>query len=159
MGNRAATPSLTLSDVTPSSLSSLEYKTGKLLLAAIQANNSQLLEDALETSRKQYVAEHAMTVGGDPYESLVKSMVKYLTRGYDVGDGPLFLKSPLQLCERLRADESAARINTELDRLSKAQTSSLTASKQGGPEKKDADDRVEQAKARLKAFNQTKQSK
>jgi hypothetical protein len=89
---------------------------------------------------------------------MVKKMVTYLTRGYDVGDGVLFVKTPLEIAAINHCAEAAAFINENLELLSRSQIGSQVVAKQGvsvAPKSSMGavdKDRVHQAKERLKAF-------
>lgn len=72
-------------------------------------------------------------------------MHRYLSRDYDTGDGPLFTKTPLELCAKLRADGAAELVRRALGEYSRARTSSTL--RDGGQR-----ERVELAKERLRAF-------
>ena len=108
------------------------------------------VEQAIETARRQFIEEHAMTVGGDPYEALLRAMLDYLSRGYDTGTGPLFLQTPLELCAQLRADGAAEVIRKALQAVSQAKTSSTLSSSESSGQK----ERVQLAKERLRSFQQ-----
>ena len=125
-----------------------------MLLAAIRQSateGSGPVEQAIETARKQFIEEHAMTVGGDPYEALLRAMHHYLSRGYDTGAGPLFTQTPLELCAQLHADKAAEAIRKALHAVSQAKTSSTVSGSEGAEQK----ERVQLAKERLRAFQQT----
>lgn len=92
-----------------------------------------------------------MTVGGDPYEALLRAMHAYLSRGYDTGAGPLFVQTPLELCAQLHADRAAEVIRKALQGVSQAKTSSTLSSSESAEQR----ERVQLAKERLRSFQQT----
>jgi hypothetical protein len=158
MGN-SNRPSITMSDMTPSALSSLEYKTGGLLLSAIREGDLEALRAAIETARREYVAEHAMTLGGDAYESMVVTIISYLSRSYITDDGTfLFGKTPIEYANSKNLPLLAEYIQKTINELGKAKMSSISDVGVDGSARKDLgySERVAEAKAKLKAFHDQK---
>lgn len=137
-----------------------EYQTGQRLIRAIKANSRSQLQDAVDCARNeiQLHSKNVKIAHDKDYEDMVKKMIAYLTRGYDVGDGVLFTKTPLEIAEIYHCSDAAAFINENLELLSRSQVSSHVVAKQGlsvAPKSSVGavdKDRVHQAKERLKAF-------
>lgn len=158
MGN-SATPSI------PAALKrDYEYLTGQKLIRAIKANSRPQLADCVDLARKELKSNNVKLAHDKEYEYMVKQMILYLTRGYDVGDGVLFTKTPLEIAEMNHSDVAIAFINETLSQLNRNEIGSKILADRGvsgitpvsatiGAVDKD---RVAQAKERLKAFQQDK---
>lgn len=74
-----------------------ESSTGKLLIKAIRNNNQKQVAEAIETARKQLATPNMSKTHEDDYNHMTSKMAQYLTQKYDVGDGMLYKKTPLEL--------------------------------------------------------------
>lgn len=139
-----------------------EHQTAERLIRGIKANSRRQMDEAFELARKELLTTNSKLAHDKEYEIMVKKMVAYLTRGYDVGEGMLFTKTPLDIAKEYHADEAVAFINEQLERLNKSdvgakaigqQKVKVSAASVVGPVDKD---RVAQAKERLQKFRNEK---
>lgn len=86
----------------------------------------------------------------------MRSMVAYLTRKYDTGDGPLFGKTPLEYAELLGLSDVVAYLKETLAKYAQAKNSAEAAAANKGRREGVESDRVAQARTRLKDFNAAK---
>lgn len=138
-----------------------EHKSGRRLLASIRVNQRDVTQMAIDCARKEF-AKHAtgfLSVSLD-YDEMSAKLEKYLTRSYDIGDGIIFTKTPLEFCDIIGSSESAAVIRENLQRISM-----VTNGKKDGAHPVGIDnavvglvthDRAALAKARLQAFQATR---
>lgn len=82
-----------------------ESSTGKLLIKAIRNNSQKHVSDAVEFARKQLATPNMNKSHQEDYNEMVSKMMLYLTRKYDVGDGMLYKKTPLELATSVEANE------------------------------------------------------
>ena len=136
-----------------------EHIHGQKLIRAIKANSRAQLEECMEIAKKETLTNNLKSAHDKDYETMIKKMTLYLTRGYNVGDGVLFTKTPLQIATELGCDQSIAFINEKLAELSKVDlaTKVMEDKRATMPASHSAigrvdRDRVNQAKERLKAF-------
>lgn len=154
MGNTAEKPSI---------LEEYEHKSGKQLIASIRVNQRDVTQMAIDFARKEF-AKHAtgfIPVSSDFDEMSVK-MEKYLTKHYDIGDGIIFTKTPLEFCDSIGSSESAAVIKENLQRISmvtngkKEGLHPVVAGIENAAVGLVTHDRAILAKARLQAFQATR---
>lgn len=135
-----------------------EHKTAQRLIRGIKANSRRQMEESYDCARKELLSNNTKTAHDKEYEFMVKSMITYLTRGYEVGDGVIFTKTPMEIAKEYHADEAIAFIQEKLEHLQKSEVGGKEVSKRGinvastsitGRVDKD---RVAQAKERLKQF-------
>lgn len=93
----------------------------------------------------------------EDYEMMTQKMSAYLTRKYDVGDGMLFKKTPLELAIAVEANESAELIKYTIGKLSQTKEQNHTINTEKSPGIHTAvgnidQDRVALAKSRLQAL-------
>lgn len=152
MGNTAtpAIPEMLLKDY--------EHKTAQRLIRGIKANSRRQMEEAYDAARKELLTANTKLAHDKEYEIMVKSMIAYLTRGYDVGDGMVFTKTPLEIAREYHADEAIAFIEEKIEQLQKSEVGAKEVSKRGvgvapaASAGKVDKDRVAQAKDRLRQF-------
>lgn len=131
---------------------------GKKLIRAIKANSPTQLEESYEMAKKELLPRSKGTAHDKEYENMIRKMTLYLTRGYDVGDGMLFKKTPLQIAEEHHSDLAITFINRTLAELKKNEIAAEMLEEQGLKVKANSvvgdidKDRVHQAKERLKQF-------
>ena len=91
------------------------------------------------------------------YQDMVNSMLQYLNKKYDVGDGAIFIVSPIDYCKKLNAHEAKKCIEDNIAKLkaSKEFDKANDAIKKGGDVRQGKgqdSERVQLAKDRLKGF-------
>jgi hypothetical protein len=154
MGNSADKPSI---------LEDYEHKSGKRLLASIRVNQRDVTQMAIDFARKEF-AKHAtgfLSVSLD-YDEMSAKLEKYLTKQYDIGDGVIFTKTPLEFCDAIGSSESAAVIRENLQRISMVTNGKKEGVHPVGIGIENAavgvvtHDRAMLAKARLQAFQATR---
>lgn len=145
----------------PSILEEYEHKSGKRLLASIQVNQRDITQSAIDFARKEFT-KHAsgfLSVSSD-YDEMSAKLESYLTKKYDIGDGIIFTKSPLEYCDSIGSSESAAVIKENLQRVSMVTNGKKQGSQPTGIESHTVGpvthDRALLAKARLQAFQATR---
>lgn len=62
-----------------------ENKSGKKLLQAIRSNSTEHFYKAMEIAREEFVKPTTSSSNDAEYEEMVRNMIKYLTRMYDIG--------------------------------------------------------------------------
>jgi len=134
----------------------LESVNGKRLLAAIRSNSPAAVLDAIQLARKEYTKPISKTTANSSaYDDMLSHLLTYLKKSYDVGEGPLFVKTPLEYCQELRADKAAAAIKEEIEKLEKP----MAARERSDVIKTTVigqinSDRAIEAKARLQAYRE-----
>lgn len=161
MGNSSLNP-------VPDLLKEYEYNTGQKLLRAIKANSRTQMKECLDFVKEEIRSQNKTSklAHDKDYENMMKKVTLYFTRGYDIGDGVIFTKTPLQYAESLQSDQAIAFLNDTLAELSRNETASkviedkraVVVKEQSFMGKVDRD-RVNQAKDRLKAFQNERNAK
>lgn len=137
-----------------------EYQSGQKLIRAIKANSRSQIESCMAIVKQELMSTTRSMAHDKDYEHVLTKTRQYLTRGYNIGDGVIFTKTPLEIAEMHNSDEAIACINELLDQLQRredatkvnaASTRSSDKSSSGGAIDKA---RVAEAKERLKAFQQ-----
>jgi hypothetical protein len=93
-----------------------EYNTGKKLFQAISHNSAEKIEECINFAKKEIKPD----LNGKPEEDfeLMKSkLTAYLTRKYDIGDGFLFCKTPVEYATSLNANFAINALNDAIARL------------------------------------------
>lgn len=161
MGNTIQAPKL---------FSDHEHRSGKRLLESIQANKGDRTQAAIDFARKEFsMPISSITSNVSDYEEMSTRMEKYLTKPYDVGDGIIFRKTPLEYCESVKSLESASVIKENLQKLRGVSgiPSKVEKLKEGNAEsiftgienatvRLVTADRASLAKSRLQAFQATR---
>lgn len=135
-----------------------EHSSGKRLLRAIRANHAGNVRDAIEVAKKELLSNDRRKSHDQDYDNMIKKMTIYLTQKYDIGDGILFGKTPLELAESLFADEAIRAIQDELSILSKNKVAADILEQKGGQVRESPSvgkvdkERAVQARERLKEF-------
>lgn len=135
-----------------------EHKTAQRLIRGIKANSRRQMEDAYDSARKELLSSNTKLAHDKEFEIMVKAMLSYLTRGYDVGEGAIFTKTPLEIAKEYHANEAIAFIEEKLEYLQKSEVGGAEVKKRGinVPSSTSTGridkDRVAQAKERLKQF-------
>jgi hypothetical protein len=62
-----------------------ESKSGKRLLQAIRSNSVEHFNKALELAREEFIKPTTSKSNDAEYEEMVRGIIKYLTRTYDIG--------------------------------------------------------------------------
>lgn len=145
MGNAVNSASKSVSSLVAAS----ESHSGKKLLLAIKANSRSQVEAAIEFAKKERIQSNS---GGEnhekQYDDMIYRMLNYLTREYDVGDGILYKKTPIQYARSLVANEAEECIEEAIAKFKKQENTDKVSKTVG---KVDAD-RVKTAKERLREF-------
>jgi hypothetical protein len=123
MGNESSIP-------TPSIFKEYEHISGKRLIAAIRADSRASTIAAVDFARKEFTKPFSKNTSNvSDYEDMVGKMERYLTKKYDVGDGVVFTRTPLDFARSIRSNQAAAAIE---ESLAKIRTESHTAGVQLG---------------------------
>lgn len=133
-------------------LQSYENKSAKKLLDAIKRDSSKHILIAIESAKVEFIKPTKKAANQAEYDEMVLGMMKYLTRKYDIGDGVLFTKTPLEYCAIMKSQLAKETLESEIEKY-KAMESKLD-SRDRGSDSMNA--RANLAKERLKAFQQTK---
>jgi hypothetical protein len=145
----------------PEVMKEYEYNTGQKLLRAIKANSKTQMQECIDVVKEEIRSQNKTSrlAHDKDYENMIKKVTLYLTRGYDIGDGMLFTKTPIQYAEQLKADQAIQFINNTLIELSKIESANKVMEEKGTKVARESSsvgvvdrDRVNQAKERLKAF-------
>lgn len=76
-------------------------------MKAIRENSKEGVRTAIETARQEFVKPISKkTSNASDYKDMVTSLINYIEKKYDIGDGPLFLKTPLEYCDHLKAERA-----------------------------------------------------
>jgi hypothetical protein len=159
MGNSTA------ATLTSGIMKEYEYNTGQKLLRAIKANTRTQMQECMDTVREEIKSQSKTTMiaHDKEYDNMIK-VTLYFTRGYDVGDGVIFTKTPLQYAEQLKSDQAIDFINRVLADLSRNDVANTVMVEKGAKVVTEQSfmgkvdkDRVQQAKDRLKAFQNDRQ--
>jgi hypothetical protein len=130
-----------------------ESASGRKLLLGIKANSKTQILAAIEIVKKERIKANT---GGDShekqYDDMIRRMLSYLTGEYDIGDGVLFKKTPIQYARSLAADEAEDCIEEAIEQLKKQENTDKMSKTVGLVDA----DRVRQAKERLKEYQKTK---
>ena len=149
MGNKA-----TQSSITANLFGDFEHCSGKMLIAAIRIDDSSGVQRAIETAKKEFAKPISSNVNKAEYDDMIENMRKYLTKGYDIGDGLIYTQSPIAFAKLLkskRAEETIVRNLTELEGI--IASGGVKVSSTVGEV---SHERANLAKERLKAFRDTK---
>ncbi len=149
MGNTANSASKSVSGM----LASSETHSGRKLLNGIKANSREQILAAIEIAKKERIQSSAGGADHEKqYDQMIKRMFSYLTGEYDVGEGILFKKTPIQYARSLAANEAEECLEEAIAALKKQENTDKVSKTVG---KVDAD-RVRQAKERLREFQKDK---
>lgn len=148
MGNSIKLPDFT----------SYENTSGKKLLVAIDLNNKEATQVAIDYCRSEFTKKsYALD-----YDEMMEKMENYLTRHYNIGDGIIFRKTPLEYCEHKQAEESALVIKENLQILRGVNRKKCGEENSAGRESATVglitQERAVLAKERLKAFQATRKT-
>ena len=138
-----------------------ESSTGKMLLRGIRNNNQQQVADAVDFARKQLAQPNLKKNHEEDYRRMTEKMTAYLTRRYDVGDGVLHWKTPVDFAESLGSHLVIEYLKDTIYQLGQKVDRERTVNVDKAPAIKAAvgtvdSDRVSLAKARLKEFRDKK---
>lgn len=111
MGNKVAKSSLT------GVFQEFEHISGRMLIEAITLNDPEKTQAAIYKAKSEFVKPVRSNSNLAEYDDMIEYMIKYLTKPYDVGDGPFFTKTPLQLCEAKCTKKAEAVIKQNLASL------------------------------------------
>jgi len=95
-----------------------ENVTGTMLMRAIKSNSRMQVEQAIEFARKELASPNLKKTHDEDYEMMREKMNLYLTRKYDIGDGMLWKKTPVELATSLEANDALQAIRETLLKLS-----------------------------------------
>lgn len=141
-----------------------EYQCGQKLIRAIKANSPNQLENCMSLVKQELMSTTRGMAHDKEYEYILMKTKQYLTRGYNVGDGVFFTKTPMEIAEVYAADEAAAYMKDQLDQIQRRENS-LKANASAVPINTNEKSsivgvidkaRVAEAKERLRAFQQEK---
>lgn len=141
-----------------------EISTGKLLLKAIAADSPEEIEKAISVARKELVNMRASVrvTHDEEFETMTKRMLKYLTQSYDIGEGLLFKKSPVNYAKSLNATEAVRYLEITIEKIISSDTTTdgrntaISAPKTTAAVGKIDRQRVDLAKERLKELRNKK---
>lgn len=156
MGNKLTPPDI---------LRDYEHTSAKKLIRAIKANSRTQLEDSFEMAKKELLPMSKGTTHDKEYENMIKKMTEYLTRSYDVGEGMLFKKTPMEIAEEYQADQAIVFIKQSLEHLQKNEIASKILDEKGMKVESSTSvgnidrDRVQLAKERLKQYQKDYENK
>lgn len=145
----------------PEVMKEYEYNTGQKLIRAIKANSKTQMQECIDVVKEEIRSQNKTSrlAHDKDYENMIKKVTLYLTRGYDIGDGMIFTKTPMQYAEHLKSDQAIEFINKTLTELSKIDTANQLMEEKGTKVVRESSsvgrvdrERVNQAKERLKAF-------
>jgi len=105
-------------EMTPEFMKEYEHNTGKLLLKAIRNDCKQQVENAVDFARKQLATPNMKLSHDEDYAIMTQKMTAYLTRKYDVGDGMLWKKTPVELAMAVEAHETVEYLKETILKLS-----------------------------------------
>ena len=102
----------------PTIFKEYEHKSGRRLIAAIQANSKEETEAAIDFCRHEFTKPiSSSTANASDFETMHQRLENYLLTPKDIGDGMIFKKTPLELCKDIKSDVAAAVILDHLNRL------------------------------------------
>jgi hypothetical protein len=81
-----------------------ESTTGKLLLRGIRNNNKKQVTDAIDFARKELATPNMKKTHEQDFAYMTQKMTAYLTRKYDVEEGILHWKTPLDYAKSLGSE-------------------------------------------------------
>jgi hypothetical protein len=142
--------------VTNSSFSSaltgeFEHRSAKKLLTAIRVDDPALAQKAIDSAKAEFSRPVSSNSNRADYDDMINEMKNYLTRQYDVGDGPLFTRSPVEYAKHLKAQKVEQVITRNIMELEGLIPGSGPKFNQAVGEV--THERAALAKARLQAFN------
>ena len=136
-------------------LHEFEHISGRHLIEAINANDPKKCQKAIDIAKSEFSKPVVNNMNKTDYDEMIEYMTKYLTKEYNVGDGILFVRTPLKYCADKNAKECEVVIRSNLD----------TFAQSGNPGKQTRvsntvgeinKERVSQAKERLNEFQKTR---
>lgn len=141
-----------------------EYQSGQKLIRAIKANSPNQLESCMSLVKQELMSTTRSMAHDKEYEYIQTKTKQYLTRGYNVGDGIIFTKTPMEIAEMYTADQAAAYLRDQLDQIQRRENSmkvNASTVPNNANEKSSSvgvvdKARVAEAKERLRAFQQEK---
>ena len=154
MGNSSSSPPGQSKALDGCILQQYEHKNGKKLIAAIKLNSALRTRQAIEEARVEFIRPTKKTSNEAEYDEMINGMIKYLTQGYNVGDGILFTKSPIQYGEYCKADEALEVVKSELEKYQQMLQRNENVTEK--PRDRISSDRAKLAKERLKNFQETR---
>ena len=135
-----------------------------LLLTRLFTGTLKPVQTSLDTARKEFVAfkQSKLAHSNDEnYKKMLDGLHLYLTRKYDVGEGTMNKKTPIELATKVGSIEIVDFLQNQINEIQRKLNVLSTAGSSGVPggmEKIDTD-RVVLAKARLEAFRATAAAK
>lgn len=138
-----------------------ECNTGQKLFRGIKANSKVQIEMAIEEARHDWMSSSIKKSPEQDFEEMTKKVLKYLTRTYDVGEGMLHKKTPVQYARDCDATEAAAYLETTIvslqnHRSPEERNTQITAPVTTQLVGKIDGSRAKIAKERLQAFQETR---
>jgi hypothetical protein len=111
MGNKVTHSSLT------GVFSEFEHLSGRMLLEAIRKDSAEKTQEAIDLAKSEFSKPVSLNTNQADYDEMIEYMSKYLTKQYDIGDGPFFTKSPLEYCREKRAKSAEEVIKNNLKKF------------------------------------------
>jgi len=139
-------------------LHEFEHISGRHLIEAINANDTRKLQRAIDQAKAEFSKPVSNNMNQTDYDEMIEYMTKYLTKEYNVGDGILFVRTPLKYCADKNADECAFLIRKNLDTFAQTNVGNPKQSRMSNTVGEINKERVSQAKERLKEFQKTRSS-
>lgn len=129
-----------------------EYMSGKKLLNGIKANSPDQIEAAIEICKKERIQGNSGTNHEKQYDVMHQKMTNYLTGKYDIGDGVIFKKTPLEYAKSLANDEAVRCLERAIRDLEMTENKDKMTKTVGLV----TSDRAATAKDRLREFQKTR---
>lgn len=152
MGNKVTSSSLSGTFA----LHEFEHISGRHLIEAINANDPKKLQNAINLAKSEFSKPVSNNMNKTDYDEMIEYMTKYLTKEYNVGDGILFVRTPLKYCSDKNAKDCEEVIRRNLDTL--AQSGNPNQTKVSNTVGEINKERVSKAKERLKEFQKSRNS-
>lgn len=135
----------------------LEHATAEKLLRAIKADNASRVTSAIQLAKKELMKPSLNVNFDKDYDNNNREMLKYLTKKYDIGDGKMNMRTPLEYAKELGSHTSEEIISKAIAELQKNSTEKeFVATRESKTVGTVDQARVRQAKDRLKALRDNK---
>jgi hypothetical protein len=127
-----------------------ENLSGKKLIEGIRHESTEFVKGAIETAKRECLKPVASNTNKTEYEDMVTIMLEYLTRKYDVGEGMMKKKTPIEFAKSVDAKDAELLIFATIKEYEGMQAEAKPRVSHAVGEV--TKDRAELAKERLKAM-------